>query len=336
MVCFDLDDTLWRGILAEKEFFDPAEASEGWPRGMIEALAILKRRGIILCLLSKNDLALISPIWEKIYGKQFPLSEFAILKVNWEDKVKNVRQAIAEANIGADQVLVVDDNPVERHQIKTNIPGVRLIEAPHYYWKRIIVQSPQLQTARITEESIKRNETIKAKIKREEFVNSLSATEGLADLEVRVKITEVDGHQSPRFPRSLELLNKTNQFNTTGARYTPDTLDKACRDGFVLAMEVEDRFTSYGLVGVVVCARNVVEAFVLSCRVFKMDVEFALLSELSKRVPPATPLLAGQVINTERNGPCRDVYARCGWRSEGSVWTTDRPVKFPDDVGLTT
>lgn len=51
MVLVDLDDTLWRGILAESGSTD----LEGWPIGLIEALVFLKRRGVILGIVSKNS-----------------------------------------------------------------------------------------------------------------------------------------------------------------------------------------------------------------------------------------------------------------------------------------
>ena len=54
-------------------------------------------------------------------------------------------------------------------------------------------------------------------------------------------------------PRALELINKTNQFNTTGGRWTKQECIPAVATGTrFIASDVEDRFTRYGIVGVVV------------------------------------------------------------------------------------
>ena len=51
LVAVDLDDTLWRGVAAEGTL----GAIEGWPMGFMETLLILKKRGILLAIVSKND-----------------------------------------------------------------------------------------------------------------------------------------------------------------------------------------------------------------------------------------------------------------------------------------
>jgi hypothetical protein len=51
LVAVDLDDTLWRGVAADGTL----GILEGWPMGFMEALLILKKRGILLAIVSKND-----------------------------------------------------------------------------------------------------------------------------------------------------------------------------------------------------------------------------------------------------------------------------------------
>src|SRR5207248_7845569 len=82
-----------------------------------------------------------------------------------------------------------------------------------------------------------------------------------------------------RFPRTLELINKTNQFNTTGKRWTLQECESLFRDGgSIFVLEVADRYTVYGIVGVLLVQGGDIVQFVMSCRVVGMDVEIAAVS----------------------------------------------------------
>src|ERR1700722_3689044 len=88
LVVVDLDDTLWRGVIGEMEEISDLIA-EGWPIGVVEALAFLKQRGILLAIISKNEESLIRELWPRIFREKLPLSDFAAIRINWEPKVKN-------------------------------------------------------------------------------------------------------------------------------------------------------------------------------------------------------------------------------------------------------
>ena len=148
MICVDLDDTMWRGVLAEVENLDDIDrikAIEGWPVGIAEALLILKRRGILLCIVSKNDEERVRKIFDRVYHNLLRLDDFAILKINWRPKTENIRQAMAEANLLPRSVVFLDDNPAERAAVKQAFPDIRVIEAPLYYWRRILLWSAETQ-----------------------------------------------------------------------------------------------------------------------------------------------------------------------------------------------
>ena len=56
--------------------------------------------------------------------------DFAAFVANWTDKATNLR-AIAEAlNLGLDALVFVDDNPVERAQVRAALPEVAVPELP--------------------------------------------------------------------------------------------------------------------------------------------------------------------------------------------------------------
>src|SRR5207237_6903915 len=155
LVLVDLDDTMWRGVAAE-EGGAWAMAREGWPLGFAEALMFLKRRGILLGIVSKNDEERVRGIWRRIYGDLVRLEDFAVRKINWQPKADNVEAILAEVNLLPKSVVFIDDNPVERAGIEAAFPEMRVLGPNPYLWRRILLWSPETQVATITAESAAR------------------------------------------------------------------------------------------------------------------------------------------------------------------------------------
>jgi predicted enzyme involved in methoxymalonyl-ACP biosynthesis len=86
--------------------------------------------------------------------------------------------------------------------------------------------------------------------------------------------------------------------------------------------DVEDRFTSYGIVGVVICQGARIRQFVMSCRVVGMDVEVAAIAELLPLLHQRTGAspIAADLSQTELNHLARDLWERCGFQFDGAHW----------------
>lgn len=314
LVLVDLDDTLWRGVAAEEA--EPSSMSrEGWPLGFAEALMFLKKRGVLLGIVSKNDEERVRGIWQRIYGNLIRLEDFAVRKINWQPKADNIEAILEEVNLLPKSVVFTDDNPVERAAVKAAFPEMRVLGPNPYLWRRILLWAPETQVAAITAESAARTEMVQKQVERETQKKRLSREDFLASLEVRASLGEIASTADPRFARTFELVNKTNQFNTTGKRWTQQEFAAFFRDGgrcFVL--DVADRFTAYGLVGVLLVMRNDIVQFVMSCRVVGMDVEIAAVAGVLQaiRAPGVMEVGAG-LVETPANLLCRDLWARCGF-----------------------
>lgn len=331
MVIVDLDDTLWRGVLAEQEAIPP-DAVEGWPLGVIEALAFLRRRGIILAVVSKNEEVNVQRIFDSLLKHRFPLKNFALRRINWRPKVANIEELIHDANILPGNVLFVDDNPVERAAVLAKFPGMRVAGADPYSLRRLLLWSAELQVAQITDESADRGTMVQAQGERESARKSLSRTEFLDTLNVKVRMIEIPAIESPHFQRALELLNKTNQFNTTGRRWRQEEIHDELKSALVLVgFFVEDRFTSYGLVGVLLVRANKILQFVMSCRVFGLDVEQAVLQVVVNDLKIAGyQQVEAKLAKTEANFPCRNVYQESGFGGGEEVWILDTATFSPE------
>jgi FkbH-like protein len=338
LVIVDLDDTLWRGVAAESEA-DQLEVVEGWPLGLVEALGVLKRRGVLLAIVSKNDEAKVAAFWHRIFQGQLALDDFAVRRINWESKPDNIGAVIRAVNVQPRSVVFIDDSPVERAAVKAAFPDIRLLGADQYYMRRILLWAPETQVPVVTEESASRTEMVLAGSERERTRQRLSRPAFLASLGLHMRLIEITEGTHKSFPRAFELINKTNQFNTTGKRWTQEDFGAAFAAGTVLyAFEVDDCFSKYGLVGVVIATASLIEQMVMSCRIFGLDVEIAAIAEVLRRMRQAgARRITARLAETDANLPCRTLFERCGFRSsEAGIWVSQQgEVEVPAHIGLT-
>jgi FkbH-like protein len=126
--------------------------------------------------------------------------------------------------------------------------------------------------------------------------------------------------------RAFELVNKTNQFNLNGRRYTAAewaaALDRP--DAFLLTVGYEDRYGPLGKVGVALGTASDgevrIDAWVLSCRAFSRRVEDATLRALFGAF--GADALALDFAPTPRNGPTQELVARYAALGPGGARVT--------------
>jgi FkbH-like protein len=323
LVITDLDDTLWRGVLAEGALEEYEESIyEGWPVGVMEALVTLKQRGVLLAIASKNDLSKIEELWPRATRNLIRLSDFSTVKINWKPKVENIAEILREVNVLPKNVLFIDDNPAERAAVRQAYPEMRIIGENPYLVRQTLLWSAETQVATITDESSRRTEMVQAQVRREGDRKTKSREEFLRSLGVKLRLGAVKSVDDPHFARAFELINKTNQFNTTGKRWTHDEMLALFRaDGELRTFTVSDAYSNYGLVGVVVVQGATIRQWAMSCRVIGLDVELAALAEIQRGIGARGHLEAqAQVVETDVNYLCRDLFARGGFVFDGAVW----------------
>jgi FkbH-like protein len=318
-VIFDLDHTLWRGQMAED--YRPGDENwpitDGWPLGIWEAVHQLRARGILVSICSKNDEETVRREWPNVVQPAFlKLEDFVSPKINWRMKAENILEICQELSIKPRSVVFVDDNPVERAAVKAAIPEIRVIGSNPYLTRRILLWSPETQVPFLTTESAGREGMIRNQIVREEERKTLSRDEFLASLQCRIHFIDIQA-TSPEFNRVVELVNKTNQFNTTGKRWSQQEISAfITTGGKILAFTVTDRFSEYGLVGVIFTRPGEIVQFVMSCRVLGMDIELYALAQAVTRCRDGGGVTA-TLIETADNSPCRDVFMRGGFAAVG-------------------
>ena len=332
-VIVDLDGTLWPGVLAETgapfawspEVSGPFSYVGLW-FGLHEALKSLKARGVILACVSKNDESVVRELWR--YDDHYPRErlltpdDFATWRVNWNDKAENIQSIADELGFALDSFLFIDDHPVERERVRGALSEVEVWGEDLFALRRRLLSDPRLMVPRLTEESGKRTETVKAQLGRErERVAHSDEDAFLASLNVQTEILRLQ----PGAPLSRveELFQRTTQCNTTGLKPSVSRLAAlaAGPDSGVYAMWVKDRFGDHGLVGAAIVEGCEITGFALSCRVLglKVDRRFVetVLLDLAGRHGEAI----GRIVETSRNLPVRNLYRDNGFAvGADGVW----------------
>ena len=339
LAIFDLDDTLWRGVGAEQEVIDALRMTEGWPLSIVEAASFLWRRGVLIAIVSKNDERTALTLWEKLYGSRFSMKNFVATRINWKPKAENIQEILQAVNLLPSSALFIDDNPVERAAVKAAFPGMRVMDAALANWRRILLWAPELQRSVITAESSQRTQMIQAQIHREDIRQSLSREEFLKTQSVVVTPFEVSSTSDPRFARCFELLNKTNQFNTTGRRWTEAEIGEFfVAEGRLLAFDIRDKYTSYGLTALMLVARDAIEQFVMSCRVFGMEIERACVAIACDAIATSCGgAPKAKIKATDRNVLSMNVYENANFVNiGGGLWelTRERKPTVPEHIAV--
>lgn len=325
LVIFDLDNTLWRGQIAEH--YRPGQAAwphlDGWPLGVWEAVHHLRWRGILTSICSKNDQETVKENWGNVFRiRWLELDDFVCPKINWNPKPENIRDIMAEVSLTPKSVVFIDDNPVEREAVKTAFPEMRVIGSNPFLTRRILLWSAETRVTRLTNESKNRENMIRNQFQRNTAQKSLPREQFLAGLGCKLWIRQIVGSDQPEYTRCLELVNKTNQFNTTGERWRADEFARFVNEkqGKVYAFTVGDKFVNYGLVGVLITADDCIRQFVMSCRVLGMEVEVAVIREIvdMMRATFKNQTITARLLETKENTPCRQVYTKAGFAADGA------------------
>jgi FkbH-like protein len=317
LVVVDLDDTLWNGTVAETDSPDVAMA-EGWPSGLLEALSYFKDRGGLVAIVSKNQPEVIKKIWDKFYESRFPLQNFVAVKCSFSAKSQMIAEVLRDTQLTDASVLVIDDNPAERAEIKMALPGIRILHGYHYYWRKVILLSAETQVAFLSDEGAHKTELIKNQIARQSELQTANSRDAfLAELKVKTQLKRLSVSDEKSLNRCFELLNKTNQFNTTGVRWSMAEFFAFISTHDAYFFEVEDRFTHYGIVGLVLVNGAIIEQWVMSCRVVGLDVEYGVLKLLIEQMTSQTQghAVHAKLATTGKNLLCQAIFGDCGFQN---------------------
>nr|WP_019363857.1 HAD-IIIC family phosphatase [Pseudomonas luteola] len=323
----DLDNTLWGGVIGD-DGVHGIQIGQGSPVG--EAFLAfqhyagkLAKRGIILAVCSKNDLAVAEAAFDHP-EMGLKRSDIAAFVANWEDKASNLRRIASMLNIGLDSLVFVDDNPAERDIVRRELPEVAVPELPEDVadYPARVAAAGYFETVSFTTDDTARSRHYALNAERKVAMSQATDMEGyLRGLQMVLTATTIGPAE---LIRTTQLINKTNQFNLTTRRYSEAEVERLAADdrAITLAVRLSDKFGDNGLISVVLaCADTawaqdelLIDTWLMSCRVLGRQVEEAVLDVLIKRATAAGwAALIGEYRPTDRNGMVAEHYAALGF-----------------------
>ena len=325
-IALDLDNTLWGGVIGDDGVNGIKIGSETAIGEAYEDfqkyIKNLKDIGIILTIDSKNDLE------NALEGLSHPSmilhkDDFFTIKSNWNLKSNNILESAREINIGEDSFVFIDDNPVERELVRSQLQNVAVPEIGDKIelFKNFIDRNNYFEIISLSKEDLERAKYYQDNQNREkEQQNYSNYSDYLKSLDM---IAEIDEAKEIYLERIYQLINKTNQFNLTTKRYTKSEVEEIYKDPnqILLYGKLKDKFGDNGLISIIIGkqVRDVMEIplWIMSCRVLKRDMEIAMLNELvdlaKKR---GIKKLRGTYIPSKKNSMVKDHYKNLGFKFE--------------------
>ena len=313
----DLDNTLWGGIVGDDgvenlELGTETASAQAYTEFQ-QYLKKLSSLGVILNINSKND--------EKnaIAGLNHPdgilkPKDFICIKANWNPKSQNMEEIAQELSLGADSLVFVDDNPAEREIVKTHIKGacVPEVSVVEQYIKEIDKYG-YFEVTALSKDDLAKNDMYKANMERVKLKQTFTNyNEYLLSLEMKAVIKSFEPVYMQRI---AQLTNKSNQFNLTTKRYSQADIEKIAQDKNYITLygKLTDKFGDNGVVSVVIGKiikdELHIELWLMSCRVLKRDMEFAMMDELiSQASKHRLSKVFGYYYPTAKNAMVKDFY----------------------------
>jgi FkbH-like protein len=329
----DLDNTLWKGVVG-----DDGPDGVSWDLGhrsqphalYQQMLASLAGAGVLVAAASKNDAGPVEAVFKRDDLVIRPQLVFPV-ETHWGPKSETVGRILRAWNVGAESVVFVDDNPLELAEVQGAFPEMECWLFPKDD-EGVVGLLARLRDAfgkeRVTEEDGLRLQSLKP--------GQAAAFQDVGqdgyDVFLRSSDAEITFHldPDPLDPRALELVNKTNQFNLNGRRYSEaEWRSRRGEPGsFLLVAGYRDRFGALGKVAVLGGRRGpgvlVVDTWVMSCRAFSRRIEHRCLEQLFALFGVDEVEL--DYRPTPRNGPLREFLARLtDGGVVGSPMRVDRP-----------
>lgn len=322
-VVWDLDHTLWNGVLVEGDelVLKPQ---------IVDVIKALDAKGVLQSVASKNN---FEDAQEKL--QQFGLSDYFLYpQISWNPKSSAIATIREKLNIGIDTFMFIDDQPFERDEVKALHPDVECVDAEEYL---SLLEHSRIVSIKLTDDASQRRirylEDMKRQTDEQEFEGTPESF--LAGLDMVFTISPA---QPEDLLRAEELTERTNQLNSTGITYDKQELSvfMDSPDHELLVCELQDKYGSYGKIGLALVEigdnTDLVKLLLMSCRTAARGVGSVLLSYLMKQAQQRQHTLRAQFKRTSRNRQMLVTYQFANFKEIER--DDDGNILFENDLSL--
>lgn len=326
-IMLDLDNTLWGGIIGDIGE-DKIEIGMETPMGEMylyfqQYLKELSKNGVILNIVSKNDekIALKGLNSDKNCLKS---EDFISKRINWLPKSENIKTILKEINLLPESAVFVDDSLIEQDEVRQNLPQVEVLKALSIEnFKNYLDKSGFFECTILSDDDKKRVEYYKANQKRkEEETKFADYNEYLKSLNMTACISGLNDKNTERV---VQLFNKTNQFNLTQKKYSVTDVGMLnAENSIAFSVELDDKFGKNGIisafVGLIDNDNLIIDNWVMSCRVFKRNLENAIFAYLIRKCKNLNiKNIIGVYSKTTKNAYIENLFTDLGFEQTEEI-----------------
>jgi FkbH-like protein len=294
VLVLDCDNTLWDGVLGEDGIdgigMDPT-TTRGRPFADAQRLALsLQQRGVLIGLCSKNNAEDVAAVISSHPQMVLRDEHIAIRRVNWNNKVGNLREIAAALNVGLDSIVFVDDSDFEAGLVESLLPEVMVVRVPpqrEQYAQTLRQCRDAFWSPQATQEDRQRTVSYRQQAERADEATRFSDMgDYLKSLQLTMTVYADDAAQTARMS---QLTQKTNQFNLTTRRYSEAQVSQLLGSDrhTVFTFGLGDRFGDLGITGLAIVAIDPadptlaeIDSFLLSCRALGRGAEQKFLTHV--------------------------------------------------------
>jgi FkbH-like protein len=344
-IIFDLDNTLWSGILGE-DGIDGIKIGGEYPGNVFlefqNSLLEISKSGIILAVCSKNNEKDVIDVWEKNPFLAIRKEHISAYRINWKNKSDNINELARELNIGLDSIVFIDDNPAERELVKQLLPMVVTPDFPQQPYELPVfvnmIIDKYFKIYSLTDEDKTKVEQYRSNSERAVLQKKYSNfSDYLKSLEIEIQLQEAN---SFNIPRIAQMSQKTNQFNLTSKRYTEVDIFSFLEHGdIVYCINVKDKFGDNGITGLAILelkrenGEAIVDSFLLSCRILGRGIEDAFLFLMLKKLKlEGFKTVYASYISTPKNEQVENFYDKAGFSVISENWLPSYEKRYKIDL----
>ncbi len=320
----DLDNTLWGGVIGD-DGLEGLKMAQGDPLGeahqRVQQLAIsLKQAGVILAVSSKNEAETARLPFQKHPDMLLQECDIVVFEASWQDKATQLQKIASKLGMPLHQLVLLDDNPAERKQVRDALPEVAVPELPTdpAWFPETLLAAGYFDG--LAGKKIDGQRTQQYQQNQQRHIHRQRITDYsqyLASLQMKL---QVHAFSRQSLGRVAQLIQRSNQFNLTTRRYSESALSTLLQEPKVVTFQatLTDIFGDNGIISIIICRQQQqdweIDSWLMSCRVLKRRVEEALFNMLlSEAKKHGISRLIGLYIPTARNRLVAELYPQLGF-----------------------
>ena len=307
-IVFDLDNTLWDGILLEDG--DGVRIK----KGVRETLSELDRRGILMSVASKND---YSHAMKKLEAEGIA-HYFLVPQISWSPKSESIETISKLLNLSTKEFAFMDDQSFERDEVLFAHPDISVYDEVSM---ERLCSLEEFTPRFITEDSKLRRSLYENDLKRQadekEFIGT--SEEFLKTLDLHLTVSRVTHGDLERVE---ELTLRTHQLNSTGRTFSYEELSELISDPryIFLIASLENKYGNAGKVGLILLEKGedslTIKLLIMSCRVMSLGIGSVMLRLVAALAQKSSKKLLADFVFTDRNRIMYITYKMHGFEDD--------------------